>query len=204
MSVGGAFINFVFAGFNGATAIKYLSVWYGAFAGYYTVLAIQRLLVLIFFRIATKNYGDDGQKLERAKQKIYLVNGAIFVPLDIALGVVVSFMVISRKPTATGEIMAITTAVYTFYKVVMAIRNLFKTKSSNDCVTQTLRNIGIVDALASVLSLEATMIPTFGELNKDMITLIAVSGLVVCLFTVGLGSYMIIKSAKILQNVREH
>lgn len=203
LCVGGALLNIVFACFNGATAIKYSSVWFGAFAGYYTMLAVQRLFVLFSCHIVKKKCSDDEQKLEREKQKIYLANGAIFVPLDIALGVVVTYMVIMQKPTATGEIMAITTATYTCYKVIMAIRNVFKAKSTNDAVIQTIRNIGIVDALASVLSLETTLIPTFGELNKDMIIIIAISGLVVCLFTVALGAFMIINGAKKLKSTQE-
>lgn len=199
LAIGGAFINVVFACFNIATAIVYSSVWYGAFAGYYTILALCRIFVLIAYRTMKKRYGDDEQKLDTAKTKVYLVTGTILVPLDIALGVIVTMMVLSQRPINTNEIMAIATATYAFYKIIMAIRNMVKARKTRDALTQTVRNIGLVDALTSMLSLEATLIATFGTLTRDMITVIAVSGLVVCLFTVGLGSFMIIKAAKRLK-----
>jgi len=120
------------------------------------------------------------------------------VPLDIALGAAITVMIKSQKPTATGEIMAITSATYTAVKVTMAAISLSKAKASRDTIAQTLRNIGFVDALASVLSLECTLITTFGEVDGRMRAVMAVSGLVVCAFTVGLGSYMIVKAAKAL------
>lgn len=198
--MGGVLINVIFACVNGVTALKYMSLWYGVFSGYYFVIAAQRIGVVLSYRRVKKKSGGDIEKLERGKNKIYLANGAIFVPLDIALGALITVMMLKQKPTVTGEIMAITSATYTTYKVVMAIRNLAKAKASQDFLIQTIRNIGIVDALTSIMSLETTLITTFSEVEtiSDMKTLMAISGLTVCVFTVGLGSFMIIKGAKAL------
>lgn len=120
------------------------------------------------------------------------------MPLDIALAAAITVMMLTQKPTVTGEIMAISSAAYTTYKVVMAIRNLIKAKSMQDPVVQTIRDIGLIDAFASVFSLEVTLITTFSEEGTltDMRMLMAISGFAVCAFTIGLGAYMIIKSAK--------
>jgi len=144
--------------------------------------------------------------LAREKKKIYLANGAVLVPLDIALGALITVIMLRQKPTVTGEIMAITSATYTTYKVVMAIRNLLKAKAAQDFLIQTVRNIGIVDALTSLISLEVTLISTFGEAetDSDMKILMAISGLAVCAFTVGLGSFMIIKGAKALKREKNN
>jgi len=196
LSVGGAALNVVFACVQAVTALRYLSVWYGVFAGYYFILALLRLGVLFSYRIVKSRSKGDEEALSRGKRRIYLVNGALFVPLDIALGAVITVMIIKGKPVATGEIMAITTAAYTTYKVTMAVRNLFKARSSHDPIAQTIRNIGFVDALASLLSLSVTLISTFGEMDDSMLTIVALLGLGSCIFTVGLGSYMIITGAK--------
>lgn len=198
--LGGALINIIFACVNGVTALRYLSLWYGVFSGYYFVLAAQRIGVLLSYRAIKKKCGGDEEKLERKKKGIYLVNGAILVPLDIALGALITVMMLKQKPTVTGEIMAITSATYTTYKIVMAIRNLLKARRTQDFLIQTVRNIGIIDALTSIISLEFTLINTFGgeETVADMRVLTAISGLIVCAFTVGLGSFMIIKGTKAL------
>lgn len=197
----GALINIIFACVNGVTALRYMSLWYGVFAGYYLILALQRLGVLAAYRAVLKHCGDDEEKLGRKKLKIYLTNGAVFVPLDIALGAAITVAMLYQKPTITGEIMAITTATYTVYKIISAARNLVKAKKATDPIVQTLRNIGFVDALASVFSLEVTLITTFSETEtvQDMRVLMVISGFVVCAFTVGLGSYMIISAVKKLR-----
>jgi len=198
-TVGGAAMNVIFACFNGVTALKYMSLWYGVFSGYYLTLAIMRICVLLAYFFSKKRSGGDESKLNRSKLKIYFFNGAVFVPLDIALGAVITVMITRGKPVATGEIMAITSATYTTYKTVMAIRHLFKAKSAHDFLVQTIRYISLIDALTSILSLETTLISTFGTLDYDMLTLMAVSGLAVCAFTVLLGSHMIIKGARELK-----
>lgn len=194
MAIGATLLNMAFAGVNGATAVKYSSLWYGAFAAYYVILVLQRIFVLISFWIIKRKFGNDSQKFEREKQKIYLANGAIFVPLDIALATIAGLMTIFNELTATGEIMAISTAAYAFYKIIMAIINIVKAKKADDAIIQTLRNIGFVDALTSMLVLETTLISTFGELDKDMRMLISLTSISVCVFVVALGIFMIVKS----------
>lgn len=196
ITLGGTLLNVVFAAFNGATAIKYSSLWFGAFAAYYIILALQRIFVLVSFWIIRRRCGNDEVKLGREKQKIYLANGAIFVPLDIALATVAGLMTIDNKPTSTGEIMAITTAAYAFYKIVMAIYNIVKARKADDAVVQTLRNIGLVDALTSMLVLETTLISTFGTVDRGMRRLISLSSIAVCVFVVALGIFMIVSSVK--------
>lgn len=199
-TMGGVAINIIFACFNGVTAIRYLSIWYGVFSGYYFILAVQRIGIVLSYRRVKRKCGSDEEKLVREKKKIYLINGAILVPLGIALGAVITIMMLRQKPTVTGEIMAIASATYTTYKMVMAIRNLLKAKAAQDFLIQAVRNIGIVDALTSLISLEVTLITTFSEAEtiEDMRMLMAISGFVVCAFAVGLSSYMIIKGAKAL------
>lgn len=194
----GAFFNFLFALFNAFIALKYKSIWYGAFAFYYTVLAIQRILVMFVYSVVKKSKRK--KDLEREKLKIYLANGAIFIPLDLALSVVVFLMIFSEKTTPKGEIMAITVATYAFYKITMAIINIFKARAKNDFLIQTIRNIALVDALTSILSLEMTLISTFGEVNQSMLIIITISGFSVCLFTICLGIFMIVKAIKKLKS----
>jgi len=205
MTLGGALVNVVYAVMNGASGLLYSSLWYGAFAGYYLIIALQRIGVIFSYRIVKKKSVGDEEKLSREKEKIYLINGAILVPLDIALGVIITVMFFRPKPVPSGDIMAIASAVYTTYKITMAIRNLLAARHRRDFLIQTVRNIGIIDALASLIILQTTLINTFSEEGEAeaMRPLMAISSFVVCAFAIGIGAYMIIKGAKALGPTKE-
>ena len=193
--VGGAILNLLFAFCNGIVASQYSSIWYGSIAGYYLMVAVQRLFILFSYYIVKKK-SKDAFALAKGKQAVYLANGAVIVPLAIALAVASVQMVLSDRPAKTGDIMAITCAAYTFYKIGMAIRHFIKVRRMKDPFLQTIRNIGIVDALVSVLVLETTLIPTFGQMDQDMRLIVAISAFVIVSFTIGIGSYMIIEGTK--------
>ena len=192
----GIVANIVFAVFNGVTAILYRSIWYGSIAGYYCVLIAQRSLILIVYYVVRKKSGGDAERLAREKQKIYLANGVIVVPLTIALGVAAAQMVLSDNPSVPGEIMAIACATHAFYKVIMAIYNLCKAHFGRDPIVQTIRNLGFVDALVSMLVLATTLIPAFGTMDVKMRTLVAFLALSIVSFSIALGSYMIVHGVK--------
>lgn len=192
----GSFVTAAFAVYYAVCGALYQSLWYGAYAIYLIMLAVQRLLVLAAYFVVHKKHGGDVERIERGKLKIYLANGAIFVPLTVALVTIIGLIMSLRKPLVSNGIMAITTAAYATYKITMAIINLVKARSFKDPLIQTMRNIGIVDALTSVILLESTLITTFGEMTGDLMKLTAILGLAVCLFNIGLGSHMIIKGAK--------
>lgn len=195
----GAVTTALFAIYNGVFGILNGSLWYGAFAGYLIILAFQRILVLILRWAAVKKRGDDNEELFNDKLKIYLANGAVFVPLTIALAVIISAILSSGDHGATNNIIAIMTATYAFLKIAMAIGHLVKAKSYRDPIIQTIRNISFVDALTSIIMLENTLITTFGELTYTFRMLIIVSGLIVCSVSVGIGSFMIINACKQLK-----
>lgn len=192
-------LNFIFSIVNGVTAIKYKSFWYSKFSIYYLILGIQRITVLLSYYHTKKKYKNNKVLLDRAKTKIYIANGAFLIPLEIAVAALIVVIILKGKPSTTGEILAITTATYAFIKISMAIRNILKAHSSNDLLIQTIRNIGIVDAITSMISLQATLISTFGTIDEDMSRLIAICGLVSSIFIISLAIYMIIKGTKKLK-----
>lgn len=199
-TLGGTLVNVVFAVFNAVTALKYSSLWYGVFAGYYVIIALMRICVLFSYKFAKRRCGTDEEKFACSKTKIYLANGAFLVILDIALGAMIAVMLKRDKPIATGEIMAISSATYTTYKIVIAIRNIVKARHTNDWFILTIRDIGIVDALASLITLQTTLVSTFGEMTGEMFTLAAITGFAVCVFTVVLGVYIIVRGSKALKS----
>lgn len=192
--------NLAFAVMNGVTAAMYSSLWYGALAGYYTILIVFRSGVIIAQTVCRKKYSDNEYYREKADVKIYLGSGAFLVVLEIAMAVAVVQMVMTPKPAPTGQIVAIATAAYTFYTMTMAIINLVKARKTNDYVTQTLRNINLATACMAMLSLTVSLIATFG-VDDDMFEVKVVAGVAVCAVTLALATYMIVKASKRLKNM---
>ncbi len=184
-------INVAYAVMNAVTGVRYRSIWFGSIAVYYIVLSLQRIFVLLFNQRVNKKAEGDEERLFREKLKIYLANGIFLLVLESALTLAIIQMCTSEKPVRTGEIMAIASAAYAFYKMTLAIINLVKARKRQDPVLVTMRNIGFVDAIVSMLALTTTLISTFGEVNEMRTMLVAVS-VGASILTIGLGLYMVV------------
>ena len=197
-------ISVGFAVMNLVSAILYRNLWYGALAGYYAVLIIFRGFVIFFALRAKKKYGADDERYNTSRWKIHLASGAILILLEIAMAAAVTQMVLSSRPTESGEIMAISNAAYTFYKMVTAIVNLVRARKHDDPVTQSLRNLNFADACMSMVSLTVLMIATFDTSDTqttEMLFVKATVGFAACVIIIVLASVMIIKSNKALKTV---
>ncbi len=181
-------VNLGFVAFNTAFAIWTGSIWYASLAGYYFLLSGLRAGV---FYLDKRAKGE-----ERSLWKNYRLCGAALFALDLAMAVAVTYMVVAGKPTKYSEIMAIVFAAYTFYKLSLAIWNIFKAKRTQDLQVQAFRNISLADAAISLLSLQTTLVSTFAVEGTDMTILNALTGACVCLMTVALGVLMIVKGNK--------
>ncbi len=116
--------------------------------------------------------------------------------LEFALIAAVTQLVMDEEHARTGLIFAISTAAYSFYKLIIAIVNMVRAKRYSDPAVQCFRNINLVDALVSLLSLEVTMIATQGG---SMPVMTAVSGAAVSAFNMILGVIMIVQAARALK-----
>ena len=150
--------------------------------------------------IKLKKYNNNKIKLKIEKTKIYLCNGAIFIPLTISFGIVISMFFNVGKHSITGDILAIATAAYTTYKVTIAIIHLKKAIKEKDDILQALRNINMAEAIISIVLLANTLITTFGTFDTSMQTLIIILGLVSCIVIISLGIFMVVKAISKLKN----
>ncbi len=190
-------VNIAYVLFNGALGIINRSVWYGSLAAYYLFLSGLRLGIFQAGRVAGRKGGD----LCARKLKIYRACGAALLALELALAAAVTQMVLSGNPSAHGEIAAIASAAYAFYKLIFAIRNIFKAKRYSDPLVQCFRNINLTDATVSLLALQTTLVTVFSDGETgSMRALNAVVGFAVCAFTIAMGAWMIIRAdAKLKQ-----
>lgn len=96
-----------------------------------------------------------------------------------------------------SEIMMITIAAYTFYKMTMAVVNAVKARKQRTLWLIAIRNIGCADAAASLLTLQRSMLVSFEGMNSRDIELMNVlTGAGVCLVTAALGIYMVLGKGK--------
>ena len=156
-----------------------------------------RLGIFQAWRVAGRKGGD----LCARKLKIYRACGAALLALELALAAAVTQMVLSGNPSAHGEIAAIASAAYAFYKLIFAVRNIFKAKRFSDPLVQCFRNINLTDATVSLLALQTTLVTVFSDGETgSMRALNAVVGFVVCALTIAMGAWMIIRAdAKLKQ-----
>lgn len=207
VALAASIINAAYVAVNGASAIIYGSVWYWAMTGYYFALMLVRAGVLYADRrvrrltsVPNADGGlqntDDKRQTERGKLKIYLGCGIALLVLEVALVAAVARLVTDEQHARTGMILSICLAAYSFYKLTLAIINMFRAKRYSDPAVQCFRNINLVDALVSMLSLEVTLIATNGG---AMPWLTAISGAVVSLFNIVVGVIMIVQAASRLK-----
>lgn len=170
--------NTAYALYNGFLGIWGHSIWFLVLCAYYLVLSTARFLAI------TRN--EAGRKGNHTRQVV----GRLLVLLALTLGA--SVYLSARRDVAHSypKIAMISIATYTAVKVGLAISRLLKGRRENSLET-ALRNIGCTDALASVLSLQRSMLASFGEIGRAESTAMnAVTGTVVSLVVLGIGLSM--------------
>ncbi len=196
-------VNLGFVAFNTVFSILTENAWYASLAGYYFLLSLLRGGV--FWADGRAKASTETAEEYRLKQlKNYRLCGVALFALDMAMAVAVTFMVLDQKPTKYTDITAIVFAVYSFYKISLAIWNIFKAKKTNDPRIQSFRNIGLVDAAISLLSLQVTLVSTFSAEGESMLAMNAATGACVCLLTMGLGILMIVRATKRIKEEKEN
>lgn len=146
--------NAVYGVFNGVLGIVYGSVWFATMCVYYLMLGYMRLWVTSF------NEQKARRRTERGTMKLCGI-ALIFLAVVLSGSVVLSF----KYPVAKkyDKIIMITIATYTFVIAFLAVRNSVKAQKEKSLRMIALRNISLGGATASILSLQRSMIPTFGD-----------------------------------------
>ena len=90
-------------------------------------------------------------------------------------------------------------AAFTFYKLTLAIVNMFKAHKQTDLCIQSIRNINLANALISLLVLQVALFQAFSPQSNTSFAN-ALTGGAIAIAIISLGIFMIIKSNKILKN----
>lgn len=146
-------VTVIFALYNGFLGVYHASLWHGSICLYYLILIVLRWVL-----IAAGKKAVPACKREDSIKRVYLKASVLLLLLNASMIVPITLMIRLQKPVSLTLIPAISSAVYTVYKVTLASINLKKRKKASNSLLRLLRTINFIDALVSILTLQNTLI----------------------------------------------
>ena len=185
------FINLLYALYNGGLGIANRSIWFITMCAYYTILSTMRFSAVLCERKNSKRVSDEMEYF------VMRLSGCLLAALSFVLTGVIYISLAENIAAKHENVVMITIATYTFYKITMAIIRAVKQRKNPSPLLAVIRNIGYADAAASVLTLQRSMFASFGELTDTKAhTMNVLTGAAVCLFVLILGLTMINRGIK--------
>lgn len=192
--------NAAYAVFQLGLGLWHHTFWFCSLAGYYLCLAVMR-----FFLVRYTSKHRAGEKM-RDELVRYRNCGIAFLLMNMALALIIFFMVYWNRTFEHHEITTIAMAAYTFGTLTMSIISVIKYRKYNSPVFSASKAISLAAALVSMLTLESTMLTTFSDGTMslaDRRILLGISGGVISAFIIGMAIYMIVQSSKKIKLLEE-
>ena len=167
--------------------------WFYSLAGYYISLAVMR-----FFLVRHTRRHKPGEKMLDELIK-YRACGIVFLVMNLALALMIFFMVYWNRSFHHHEITTIALAAYTFTSLTLAIINAVKYRIYNSPVYSASKAISLASACVSMLTLESTMLTAFGDGTMSLTErrmFLGISGGAISVFIIAMAVYMIVQANK--------
>lgn len=182
-------INLLYALYNGGLGIANQSIWFISMCAYYIILSTMRFSAILCEYKNSKTVSDDMEYF------VMKLSGTLLMLLSFVLTGIIYISLAENIAAKHESIMMITIATYTFYKLTMAIIRAVKQRKNCSPLLVTIRSIGYADVAVSVLTLQRSMLVSFGkQIDTKAHTMNVLTGAAVCLFVLVLGVSMIIRS----------
>ncbi len=191
-------ISIIYSIFKLLSGIYYSSLWLGAVAVYYIILSVTRFLILRYMRSDRKHRIYEWRR--------YRLCGILMLFLNMALLVIIVQMVWKNVAIAYPDVVVITIAAYTFYIVTMSIKDIVKYRKYESPVMTAAKIIRFTAAMLSLLTMETTMLASFGEDESFNRIMTSLTGIGVGILILTMSVYMIVnanKNIKKLENREE-
>ncbi len=189
--------NVLYGIFQFCLGFYHHTFWFCSLGAYYICLAVMRFFLLLH----TIKYAP-GEKMKSELVK-YRACGWVFLLMNLALAVIIVFMVYWNRTFSHHMITAIAMAAYTFTAFTVAVVSAVKYRKYNSPVFSASKAISLAAALVSMLTLESTMLTTFGGETMTVATqkwMLGATGGCISALIVSTAIYMIIASTKKLKN----
>ena len=173
--------------------------WFYSLGAYYICLGVMRFFLLRH----TRKYAP-GEKMQSELLK-YRACGIVFLVMNLALALIVFFMVYWNRTFEHHMITAIAMAAYTFTAFTVAIVNVVKYRKYNSPVFSASKAISLAAALVSMLTLESTMLTTFGDGTMTVTAqkwMLGATGGAISVLIVATAIYMIVVGTKKLKQLK--
>lgn len=183
--------NGAYAALQLGLGIAHRSAWFCSLAGYYASLAVMR-----FFLVRHTLRHEPGDQMQQELRR-YRICGWIFLLMNLALSAMMFDMIRQNRLMRHHEITTITMAAYTFTTLTVAIVNVIRYRRYNSPAISAAKAIALATACVSILTLENTMLATFGgeEMTPQTRRLfLALSGGAISVFIVVMAVYMIVQA----------
>ena len=196
ISLYGSFVwNAAYASLQLGLGLWHGPSWFYSMAGPYLPLAIMR-----FFLVRHTRRYQPGEKMHSELIK-YRLCGWVFLMMNLALSVIIFFMIYWNRTFNHHEITTIALAAYTFVTFTVAVINVVKYHKYNSPVFSASKAISLAAASVSMLTLTSTMLTTFGEADGIAFRrlMLGMLGGAVAVFITAMAIYMIVQSTKKLK-----
>lgn len=148
--------NGAYAALQLGLGIFHGSAWFYALTAYYASLAAMRFFLA---RHTLRHKLGDRMRRELAR---YRACGWVFLVMNTALSVMMFHMIRQNRAVRHHEITTIAMATYTFTALTVALVNVFRYRKYNSPALSAAKAISLAAAGVSLLTLENTMLTTFG------------------------------------------
>ncbi len=192
--------NITFAIFQLWLGFKDNSLWFYSMFAYYVILAVMRFFLVRHTRVFKAN---ENEELELKKHNLC---AWLLLAMNIALSVIIFFIVYLNKTFEYHMITTIALAAYTFTTFTFAIVNMVKYKKYNSPVYSIAKMITMISACVSMLTLTTTMLTVFGEsdIESSKRLLLSFVGSAVSVFAITMPILMIVKGNKKLKKLKNY
>jgi len=173
--------------------------WFYSLGAYYICLGVMRF----FLARHTTKYAP-GERMQTELKK-YRACGIVFLVMNLALALIIFFMVYWNRTFEHHMITAIAMAAYTFTALTTAIINVIKYRKYNSPVFSASKAISLAAALVSMLTLESTMLTTFGDGTMTVVAqkwMLGATGGAISVLIVATAIYMIVVGTKKLKQLK--
>lgn len=184
-------VNLLYTLYHGVLGILNHSLWLIVMCAYYTVLGTTRLSAVLCGRKSKAAPCDETEYF------VMKLSGMLLVLLSFVLAVV-NYISLSQNIAARyHEIVMITIAAYTFYKITVAVIRAVKQRGDPSPLLAAIRGIGCAEAAASVLTLQRSMLVSFDGMDPAKARIMnQATGAAVWLFVLLLGISMTMRGSR--------
>lgn len=190
--------NVVYALFQLILGILFGSFWYYSMSAYYIMLGVIRFFLLKH----TRKYKPEEQR--KTELKKFVASGYLLLAMNLALSIIVFFIVYWNKTFYHDMITTICMATYTFFTFIFAIVNLVRYRKYNSPVYSAAKTITLIAGAVSMLTLETTMLTTFATSESANLSpiMLSLTGVAVIGFAISVAIIMIVKGSKNLKKLK--